>query len=89
MDRKGLIARLQFNLMIANLKERLKKRGKGGVVLRESRLYSLAYVHEVVLLAEEESGMGSWIIWGWTERKRAEYVRENFMIDDGGGAWVT
>ncbi|XP_051165700.1 uncharacterized protein LOC127284347 [Leptopilina boulardi] len=42
---------------MADLEEKLRGRGKGGVVLGKSRIYSLAYADDIVLLAECESGM--------------------------------
>lgn len=46
-----------FSLLMADLEEKLEKRGKGGVVLGKGRLYSLAYADDVVLFAEKESGI--------------------------------
>ncbi|XP_043481252.1 uncharacterized protein LOC122510560 [Leptopilina heterotoma] len=46
-----------FNMLIADLEERMSKRGKGGVILRNGRIYTLAYADDVVLMAENESGM--------------------------------
>ncbi|XP_051167789.1 uncharacterized protein LOC127285695 [Leptopilina boulardi] len=46
-----------FNLLMADLEERMAKRGKGGVILGKGRIYTLAYADDVVLLADNESGM--------------------------------
>ena len=46
-----------FNILISDLKERLKKRGKGRITVRGERIFSLAYADDLVLIAEEESGM--------------------------------
>ncbi|XP_051161831.1 uncharacterized protein LOC127281899 [Leptopilina boulardi] len=46
-----------FNMLIADLEERMRKRGKGGVILRNGRIYTLAYADDVVLMAEDENGM--------------------------------
>lgn len=48
---------LLFTLLIADLEEKMKKRGKGGVVLGKGRVYSLAYADDVVLMADDEAGM--------------------------------
>lgn len=46
-----------FILYLADLEEVLRRRGKGGVELGGTRLYSLQYADDIVLLAREESGM--------------------------------
>ncbi|XP_051169309.1 uncharacterized protein LOC127286774 [Leptopilina boulardi] len=48
---------LLFNLLIADLEERMEKRRKGGVSLGKRRVYILAYADDVALMAENESGM--------------------------------
>lgn len=35
----------------------MKKRGKGGVILGPSRVFSLAYADDMILMADEERGM--------------------------------
>ena len=35
----------------------MEKKGKGGVILGNKRIYSLAYADDVVLLADDEGGM--------------------------------
>ncbi|XP_051156194.1 uncharacterized protein LOC127278503 [Leptopilina boulardi] len=42
---------------MADLEEKMKRRGKGGVMLGKGRVYTLAYANDVVLIAEEESGL--------------------------------
>lgn len=41
-----------FNLLTADLKEETRKGGWGGMRLKGEKVYSLAYVDDVVLLAE-------------------------------------
>ena len=48
---------LLFSIFIADLKEKMEKNGKGGVILGNKRIYSLAYADDVVLLADDEGGM--------------------------------
>lgn len=56
--------------MLADLDERLEKRGKGGVEIEKKRLLALAYVDDLVPLAKEEGGMRLMI------RKLKEYLKE-------------
>ncbi|XP_076660673.1 uncharacterized protein LOC143364045, partial [Halictus rubicundus] len=46
-----------FILFMADLEERMTRRGKGGVEVRGKMLYTLQYADDLVLLAKEESGM--------------------------------
>lgn len=50
---------LLFNLVIADLEEKMGKVRWGGVKLGRERVYTLAYADDVVLLAEEEAEMKS------------------------------
>jgi len=49
---------LLFNILLADLKEKMGKVSWGGVKLREGRVYSLLYVNDT-MLAEDEGGMKS------------------------------
>ncbi|XP_043465341.1 uncharacterized protein LOC122500467 [Leptopilina heterotoma] len=51
--------RLKINIKhaLADLEEKLKRRGKGGVVLGAGRVYSLAYADDVVLMADDEAAI--------------------------------
>ncbi|XP_043464490.1 uncharacterized protein LOC122499949 [Leptopilina heterotoma] len=46
-----------FNLLMADLEEKMERKGKGGVILGKRRVYVLAYADDVVLMAENERGM--------------------------------
>lgn len=48
-----------FNMLVADLEEKLKRNEWGGrvKVKKKEKIYSLAYVDKVVLLAEEEEAM--------------------------------
>lgn len=48
-----------FNLLIADVKEHIKRGGWGGVKLMGERIYTLAYADNLVLLLEKEEGMRS------------------------------
>ena len=48
---------LLFNILLADLEERMGKRGEGGTGLENGRIYSLAYADDVVLVADEEREM--------------------------------
>lgn len=50
-----------FNLLTANLEERMGKVKWGGVKVKGERIYSLSYADDMVLLAEDEVGMKSMI----------------------------
>lgn len=43
-----------FDILIADLEEEMRKGGWGGVKLEEGKVYSLAYVDNLALLAKEE-----------------------------------
>lgn len=55
---------------MVDLEEKLKRRGKGGIILGKGRIYSLAYANDVVLMSENESGMRLLI------KEFEKYVRE-------------
>jgi len=63
-----------FNIMIADLKEEIKKVKWGGIKIGEERVYTLAYADDIVLLAEDEEGMRSMMgrLEGYMEKKRLE-----------------
>lgn len=42
---------------MADLEERMQRKGKGGVILGKKRVYALAYADDVALMAENERGM--------------------------------
>ena len=48
---------LLFSILLADLEEWTGRRGKEGTGLKNGRIYSLAYVDDVVLVAEEKRGM--------------------------------
>jgi len=48
---------LLFNIYIAELKERLEKRGIGGVGISNKRIWNLAYADDVILLAKNREAM--------------------------------
>lgn len=50
---------LLFNILIADLEEVMRKGGWGGVRMRESKIYTLAYADDIVMMAEEEREMKS------------------------------
>lgn len=50
---------LFFNILIADLEEELAKVRRARVKIKGSRVYSLAYTDDVVLVAEEEEKMRS------------------------------
>ena len=41
---------------LADLEEKMETKGKGGVILGNKRIYSLAYADDVVLLVDDEGG---------------------------------
>ena len=61
---------LLFSILLAGLEELMGRRGKGGTGLENGRIYSLAYVDDVVLVAEEEKGMNLMM------KTFEDYVRE-------------
>lgn len=54
---EGIGNRAGFNLVMADLEERMQRKGKGGVILGKKRVYALAYADDVALMAENERGM--------------------------------
>lgn len=50
-----------FNILIADLEERIGRVKWGGIEVERRRIYSLAYADDIVLLAEDEEGMKSMI----------------------------
>lgn len=50
-----------FNMLITDLQEYLRKRGWGGVRLREEKMYPLAYADDIVIMTEREDDMRSMI----------------------------
>lgn len=52
---------LLFNLLMADLKEKMGRMKWGGVRLGEDRVYTLAYADDMVLVAEGENEMRSMI----------------------------
>jgi len=55
---KGCVmSSLLFNIYIAELEERLEKRGIGGIGIGNSRVWNLAYADDLVLLAKNREAM--------------------------------
>ena len=48
----------------------MEKKGKGGTILENKRIYSLAYAADVVLLADDKGGINLLM------KRFEEYVRE-------------
>ena len=48
---------LIFSILLADLEERVGRRGKGGTGLEHGKIYSLAYADDVALVADEERRM--------------------------------
>ncbi|XP_033218202.1 uncharacterized protein LOC117173670 [Belonocnema kinseyi] len=48
---------LLFSLLLADLEEKLEKKGKGRTVMGNSKVYSLAYADDVILIADDEKGV--------------------------------
>ena len=61
---------LLFSILLADLEEKMGKKGKGETILGNKRIYSLAYADDVVLLADDEGGMNLLM------KRFEEYVRE-------------
>jgi len=62
---------LLFNLLMADLEEKLEMVKWGGMKVGEGKIYSLAYADDVLLLAEDEGGMKSMIerLEGYLDKK--------------------
>ncbi|XP_067209950.1 uncharacterized protein [Linepithema humile] len=65
---------LLFNVVTADLEEKMRKVRWGEVRLGEKRIYTSAYADDIVMMAENEEEMGSMIerLEGYLERKRLE-----------------
>jgi hypothetical protein len=65
---------LLFNIVIADLEEKMGKVKWGGIKMGDRRIYTLAYADDIVLLAEEEEGMRSMIgrLEEYLEKKKLE-----------------
>jgi len=48
---------LLFNIYMAELEERLEKRGIGGVAISNKRIWNLAYADDIVLVAKNREAM--------------------------------
>lgn len=59
-----------FNILIADLEERIGRVKWGGIEVERRRIYSLAYADDIVLLAEDEEGMRNMI------ERLEEYIDE-------------
>lgn len=57
MKQECLLSVKLFILFLADLEERLGKRGKGEIDIREKKLYSLMYADDMVMLTKNEEGM--------------------------------
>lgn len=69
------ISPLLFNLYIAELEEEFKKRNIGGVQVENSRIWSLAYADDFVLLAKNRDAMCDMIrTFGTFLKKRMEIM---------------
>ena len=66
---------LLFSILLADLEEKMEKKGKGGVILGNKRIYSLAYADDVVLLGDDEGGMKLLM------KRFEEYVREDLTVN--------
>ena len=64
------ISPLLFSILLADLDEKMEKKGKGWTILGNKRIYSLAYADDVVLLADDKGGMNLLM------KRFEEYVRE-------------
>jgi len=69
-----LLSPLLFNIVIADLVEKMGRVKWGGIRLGERNIYTLAYADDIVLLSEDEEGIRSMInrIEDYLERKRLE-----------------
>lgn len=81
-----------FNILIADLEEKMKKGRWGGVELGEEKVYTLAYADDVVLLAKEEGEMRSMMgkLEGYLEEKGLTLNVNKTKImrfRKGGGRW--
>ncbi|KAL6427150.1 hypothetical protein ACFW04_008652 [Cataglyphis niger] len=84
-----------FNLITADMEEVMSRGGWGGVKLGGMKIYTLAYVDDVVLIAEEEDGMRSIIerLEGYLEKKGLELNvwgmgKRKFKNDWGRRLWL-
>ena len=64
------LSRLLFSILLADLEEKMEKKETGWTILGNKRIYSLAYVDDVVLLADDEGRMNLLM------KRFEEYVRE-------------
>jgi len=74
---------LLYNLLIADLEEKMGKEWWGGVRLGEKKLYTLAYANDIVLMAKDEGkGMRSILesLETYLDRKGLELNRENTKV---------
>lgn len=81
-----------FNILIADLEERMGKVRRGGVRIGDERIYTLAYADDMVLLAEEEEELNSMIerLEEYLDQKRLELNAKKTKImrfRRGGGRW--
>jgi len=53
---------LLFNMYMAELEERLEKRGVGGVGIDSQRIWNLSYVDDIVLVAKNREAMMDMIL---------------------------
>lgn len=68
-----------FTVMLADMEEELRKGGWGGVKLAGRKVYSLAYAHDVAIVAEDEKcikGGGRWRKIKMWKGMKVEEVRE-------------
>ncbi|KMQ90534.1 hypothetical protein RF55_9706 [Lasius niger] len=77
---------------IADMDERLRKGGWGGVRLRERKIYTLAYADDIAVLAEDEEGLKGMMgkLEGYLDGKGLELNtgKSNVMrCRKGGGRW--
>lgn len=71
-----------FNLVLADLEEKLRKVKWGGTRIGEERVYSLLYADDMVLIAEKEEEMKSMLerLEGYIDRKGLEINVEKTKI---------
>ncbi|XP_046142799.1 uncharacterized protein LOC123988066 [Osmia bicornis bicornis] len=73
---------LLYNLLTADMEEKMSKGGGGGIKIGEKKIYTLAYADDVVLLAEEEGEMRAMMesLERYLDEKRLELNQEKSKI---------
>jgi len=65
-----------FNILMADLEEKMEKVKWEGVKLGGKRLYSLAYTDDIMLMADKEEEMGSMRGLGRQEREGRKEIKD-------------